>query len=80
VAGSILTSLGILKYRTERLVARTLRDLSSAGRYSDVSKVGYRQLFAANVQEIKSKMVARKGFDESQRLVESRMVVDYFVG
>jgi hypothetical protein len=58
VVGSILTSLGVLRYRTDRLDARTLRDLSSAGRYSAVSNLGYRQLFAVNVQKIKSKMVA----------------------
>jgi hypothetical protein len=47
MVGSILTSLGILKYCTDRLDARTLRDLSSAGRHSAVSNLGYRQLFAS---------------------------------
>jgi hypothetical protein len=53
VVGSILTSLGILKYRTDRLDASTLRDLSSAGRYSDVSNLGYRQLFASDCSKNK---------------------------
>jgi hypothetical protein len=46
VVGSILTSLGVFRYRTDRLDARTLRDLSSAGRYSAVSNLGYGKLFA----------------------------------
>jgi hypothetical protein len=58
VVSSILTSLGILKYRTDRLNARTLQDMSSAGRCRAVSNLGYHQLFAANVQKIKSKILA----------------------